>query len=107
MKEKDGTAFQALLEMSLMMALEQGIGMILIEIYSSLFLIAKDRDTMVADYLENSNGCFLRNLLFIRQVYNQGLEDMVQLQDDLHTKELYCQEEDTLEQIPQRHKDLK
>lgn len=35
---------------------------ILIEIYSSLFLIAKDRDTMVADYLENSNGCFHRNL---------------------------------------------
>lgn len=56
----------------------------------------------MVDYLENRNGCFCGNLLFIREVQNWELEYMVKLLDNVYTTKLHHREEDKLEWMPSK-----
>ena len=47
----------------------------------------------MADYVENRNGRFYRNPLFIREVQDCEIEYMIQLLDDAYTTTL-CHEEE-------------
>jgi hypothetical protein len=52
------------------------------ERYPNLFLIFRDKDAKVVNYLAYKNGCFYWNLLFIREVHDWELESMAQFLDD-------------------------